>query len=124
MMNAFAFAQQLVSALRARCPEAAPLRAQQARAAADIGTDDGGEFEPLLRLKNPSNAFNVMSLWVRHGRGWQPTFVRGTPAEIADKLAGPYAFLWRIHVLAMGFDPTAQSNQPPRRPKTSKHKPT
>lgn len=120
MMNAFAFAQQLVSKLRARCPEAAPLRAQQARGAADVGIDDGGEFEPLLRLKNPSSAFNVMSLWVRHGRAWQPTFVRGTPAEIADKLAGPYAFLWRIHVLALDFDPAAQSRPPTRQPKTTK----
>jgi hypothetical protein len=57
---------------------------------------DQGEFVPLLRLGAPSAACNVMSLFVYHHRQWMPTFLRGTPARLAEQLAGPFAYLWSI----------------------------
>jgi hypothetical protein len=55
---------------------------------------------PLLRLGAPSAACNVMSLFVSHRRQWMPTFLRGTPAQLAEQLAGPFAYLWAIAATA------------------------
>jgi hypothetical protein len=114
-IDAYCFAQMLTARLRDRCPEAAPLKARKGREAADVGIEDDGEFVPLLRLRNASKACNVMSLWVHHREQWLPTFVRGTPAELAEQLAGPLAHLWRIPVAAMGFsdlEPPSPSKHP------------
>lgn len=102
--DAFSFAQSLIARVRSHFPEAAALRPRKGRDGADIGIEDDGEFEPVFRVKNGSKAGNVMSLWVYLHEQWQPTFIRGTPAEIAEKLAGPFTYLWRIPVLAMGFN--------------------
>lgn len=116
---AYSFAQALVSELRKRCPDAAALYARKGREAADLGIEENGVFDPLLRVANPSKAVNVMSLWVRHHNRWEPTFVRGTPAEIAAQLAGPFDYLWRMHVAAMGFE----LDQPPPKRRTAKKRP-
>jgi hypothetical protein len=69
-----------------------------------IGLDDAGDFVPLLRLDTASAAGNVMSLSVYHHGQWQPTFERGTPGELAERLAGPLQHLWTIAVAAADFD--------------------
>lgn len=103
------FAEAVLATLREHDSRAVRLHlttAPRARAPV-IGLDDGGEFVPLLRLDNASAATNVMSLSVyQHGR-WEPTFQRGTPAELANVLAGPLQYLWTLAVAAADFDPDA-----------------
>ncbi|MHB8467859.1 MAG: hypothetical protein ACYDD7_23830 [Acidimicrobiales bacterium] len=103
------FAQDVLTALRQRDARADGLRLDAAPRARRpvIGLDDGGEFVPLLRLDDAAAAVNVMSLWVWHHGRWQPTFERGTPAELADRLAGPLHYLWTIALTAADFDPDA-----------------
>lgn len=103
---AYSFAQHVLFELRKHCPDAQALQPRKGRGGADIGIEENGEFEPLLRVANGSKAANVMSLWVRHHGRWMPTFVRGTPAIIAAQLAGPFRYLWQLHVVAIGFDAT------------------
>ena len=111
-MNAshISFARLLLSSLLQRDARAARLRLSEARTRGPvIGLDDGGEFVPLLRLDTPSAAGDVMSLSVNlHGR-WQPTHERGTPAQLADLLAGPLQHLWTIAVMAAEYDPSSSA---------------
>jgi hypothetical protein len=115
---AHGFAKHVLYELRKLCPDAGALQTRKGRLGADLGIEEHGEFEPLLRVASPSNAANVMSLMVRHHGRWEPTFVRGTPAIIAAQLAGPFAYLWRMHVAAIGFEPTNVSS-----PRTKRLKP-
>lgn len=48
------------------------------------------------KVGSPSGACTVMSLFVYHHRQWLPTRLRGTPARLAEELAGPFADLWSI----------------------------
>ena len=124
-IDAYSFAQSLIARVRSHLPEAAALRPRKGRDGADIGIEDDGEFEAVFRVKNGSKAGNVMSLWVYLHEQWQPTFIRGTPAEIAEKLTGPFAYLWQIPVIAMGFTDlessgATQPTTPRRRTRPSK----
>ncbi|MCU0658848.1 MAG: hypothetical protein MUF64_27390 [Polyangiaceae bacterium] len=103
------FGSAVLGALTARDARAARLRLTTAPRARDavIGLDDAGDFVPLLRLDTASAAGNVMSLSVYHHGQWQPTFERGTPGELAERLAGPLQHLWTIAVAAADFDPDA-----------------
>ncbi len=92
------FASKLLRELQKRDPRACVLRVhdQPRMRAVVISLLDDGEFVPLLRLGAPSAACNVMSLFVPHRGHWIPTFRRGTPAMLADELAGPFSYLWTI----------------------------
>lgn len=94
------FGADLLAILRRAHPNAAALTSHRSRGGVEIGVQDGAEFVPLLRLTGASAACNVMSLLVRQGRGWAPTFLRGTPAELGEPLAGPLHHLWSLAVLA------------------------
>lgn len=100
------FALSVLSELRRRDHRAQALRLQSARSLKGVvmGLDDDGEFVPLLRLGSASAAVNVMSLFVHHHGRWMPTFQRGTPAQLADALAGSLQHLWLIAVLAQSTD--------------------
>lgn len=69
-----------------------------------IGYDDAGEWVPIFRVAHGSASFNVADIQVRHGRSWQPTFVRGTPFQIAEQLIGPLRFLWKLHAQLPNHD--------------------
>ena len=92
------FALTVLAELRRRDNRAEALRVQPGRSSQGIviGLDDDGEFVPLLKLGSASAAVNVMSLFVHHQARWMPTFQRGTPAQLADALAGPLRHLWAI----------------------------
>jgi len=92
------FAVLLLRALTAGDPRATHLQARVRGKTATIGITDDGVWVPLLRLSAPSAAANVMNLDARQGNGWAPTFERGTPAILAEKLLGPLAFTWVIEV--------------------------
>ena len=94
--NPGSFAETLLAELRRNDPAAAPLAARHRGKTATIGLTDDGDWLPLLRLSNPSGSCNVMSLDVRHQNRWSPTFERGTPAMLAEKLLGPLRFTWAI----------------------------
>jgi hypothetical protein len=97
------FAEQLLVDLSKLDPLAKALileSSPRARRVA-LGIYDG-EFVRLLGLGSPSASVNVMSLFVWHHNNWAPTFERGTPALLAQKLAGPLRFTWSIAVTAMG----------------------
>jgi len=96
------FALSVLAELRQRDPRAKTLRLQLTRPSQGrvIGLDDDGEFVPLLKLASASAAVNVMSLFVRHQARWMPTLQRGTPAQLAEALAGPLLHLWLISVIA------------------------
>jgi hypothetical protein len=100
MSDAGSFARELLGDLCRLDPVASALRETARGKTATIGIDDHGEWVPLLRLSNPSASYNVMSLDVRHKRGWAPTFERGTPAILVQKLAGPLRFTWAAEVEA------------------------
>lgn len=100
-MDVATFAQQLLRALHARDPRAVHLRVKARGGIATIGVDEGDTWVPLLRLSNASAAFNVMSLDVRQGRGWAPTFERGIPDRLAEVLLGELAFTWLPEVEAV-----------------------
>ena len=90
------FAAWLLAALRERDPLARALDYRARGKVAVIGCHDAGEFLPLLKLDVVSAAFNVMSLFVYHRRAWSPTFLRGTPAELAEPLTTTYRYLWAM----------------------------
>lgn len=90
------FARDLLRVMVARDPATRALEARARGKTATIGVTDGGDWVPVLRLSNPSNACNVMSLDVRHGSRWAPTFERGTPDALAQKLLGPLRFTWAM----------------------------
>jgi hypothetical protein len=100
------FALAVLAELRQRDHRAEALRLQPTRPSQDVvmGLDDDGEFVPLLKLASASAAVNVMSLFVRHQARWVPTFQRGTPAQLAQALAGPLQHLWLIAVIAQSSD--------------------
>jgi len=95
------FADLLLRALVQHDDRARALVAQVRGKNAIIGVVDADDWVPLLRLNNPSTAFNVMNLGVRQGSGWAPTFLRGTPDQLAEHLAGPLAFTWQFEVSAL-----------------------
>jgi hypothetical protein len=97
-MGAEYFASSLIAELREGDPLADALRTRGRGQTAVIGVEDDGEFVPLLRLTGASAKFNVMSLLVYHHGRWQPTFKRGTPAELAVPLKGELRHLWSIPV--------------------------
>lgn len=95
-MTPDSFTSALLAELRKRDPRARALKEQRGRDRSIVlGIDDEG-FQPLLRLTAGSAKFNVMSLFVRHRNSWAPTFQRGTPAALAEQLAGPLQHLWTI----------------------------
>ena len=100
-MNSDSFAQQLLRALHRHDPRAGHLKVKARGKTAIIGIDEGDTWVPLLRLSNPSTAFNVMNLDVRQGRDWAPTFERGIPDKLAAELLGPLAFTWTVEVDAV-----------------------
>lgn len=95
------FASHLLHDLTATDPRAAHLKSKVRGKAVTIGIDEGDKWIPLLRLSTPSASCNVMNLDVRHGRGWAPTFERGTPAALAEQLLGPLLFTWADEVDAV-----------------------
>ncbi len=97
MYTAGSFATSLLAELRQRDARAHALVCRARGKSAVLGIEDQGEFVPLLKLDAGSAAFNVMSLFVRHRRRWQPTFERGIPKDLAEIIAGPLSFLWSIH---------------------------
>jgi hypothetical protein len=62
-----------------------------------LGYEVDDDWVPLFRFANGSAAFNVADLQIRHRETWQPTFVRGIPAAIAETLAGPLRPFWELH---------------------------
>lgn len=104
MCPAESFANSVIAALRARDPRAAALRARGRGGTAVIGIDDADTgFVPLLRLTGASRAYNVMTLLVRQGNHWMPTFQRGTPEQRAEPLATRLQHLWLIAVTMADF---------------------
>lgn len=96
-MNAAGFARQVVDAVVAADERANFLEIRPRGKTAVIGYDDQGQWVPLFRIAHGSGAYNVANLQVRHGSSWQPTFVRGIPAKVAEELIGPLRFLWEQH---------------------------
>lgn len=88
------YANQLLRELQARVPDAKALSAKHRGKIATLGFDEAGTWVPPFRLAGGSASFNVMDLWVRHGRGWAYAGVRGTPAIVADALAGELMPFW------------------------------
>ena len=111
-MNPDSFASALLAHLRQLDPRAQALKkGPRWGGAVVVGIDDDG-FQPLLRVSGGSGKFNVMSLFVRHHRNWAPTFQRGTPAALAEQLAGPLQHLWTIPLsMAEAFSVETESAQ-------------
>lgn len=109
---AASFASSLLFELQERDDRAGVLcvRPSSRSKEAVVGLHDDGEFVPLLKLGAASAAFDVMGLFAPHHGRWMPTFQRGTPAQLADLLAGPLHHLWTLAVAALGFssDPSVQ----------------
>jgi len=109
MDPAESFANSVLAALRARDTRVAALRAKGRGGTAVIGVDDADTgFVPLLRLTAASRAYNVMTLLVRQGNHWMPTFQRGTPEQLAEQLATRFQHLWLIAVTMADFSATAR----------------
>lgn len=96
-MNAESFAFSVIQEVVAADERASFLSVRARGKTAVIGYDDTDEWVPILRIAHGSASYNVANLQVRHHRSWQPTFVRGTPARIAQELIGPLRFLWEQH---------------------------
>lgn len=113
MGPAESFANHLLAALRARDPRAETLRARGRGRTAVIGVQDADNgFVPLLRLTGASRSNNVMTLLVRQGKHWMPTFQRGTPEQLAEPLATRLQHLWLIAVTMADFlDPREAREQ-------------
>lgn len=107
MWNPESFADAMLRAITAQDPVAAVLLVRARGKTATIGLLDAGEWIPLLRLSNPSASCNVMNLDVRQGQGWAPTFERGTPEALAERLLGPLRFTWAAEVQAVGWSETS-----------------
>lgn len=95
------FANLLLQALQRGDARAVHLEARTRGKTVTLGLDENGTWVPLLRLTGGSAACNVMSLDVRHGKGWAPTGERGTPEMLAEPLLGPLSFTWMIEVDAV-----------------------
>ena len=93
------FTDRVLRKLRDLEPVATLLECKVRGGTATLGINDQGEWVPLLRLAQPSQSFNVMSLDVRHHERWEPTFTRGDPGAIADALVGPLRFTWHLQVV-------------------------
>jgi len=107
MWNPEVFADSVLDELRREDPAANALAARHRGKTATIGVTEDGEWVPLLRLSNPSGACNVMSLDVRHHDRWAPTFERGTPTMLAEKLLGPLRFTWALWAETVGWSETS-----------------
>lgn len=101
------FAETLLHELRKGNPAAAVLTSKHRGKTATIGLVDDQAWMPLLRLSNPSGGCNVMNLDVRHHDRWAPTFERGTPTMLAEKLLGPLRFTWATWVEAPNWKETS-----------------
>ena len=97
-MSAKIFAEAVVRNLSATDTRASFLKVRARGKTAVIGYESEGDWIPLLRIAGGSGAYNVADLQVRHRSSWQPTFIRGVPAKLAQELSGPLAFLWELHV--------------------------
>ena len=96
-MNAESYAKLVLREL-VEHNELARFLAVRARGkTAVLGYEVDDEWVPLFRFANGSAAFNVADLEIRHRTTWQPTFVRGIPAVIAEALAGPLRPFWELH---------------------------
>lgn len=93
-MEAVGFAQQLVGTLTKHDPRAGALCVVGNAIEAAVGLESPQGFVALLVLAAGSTKCNVMSLFVPSPHGKLPTLKRGTPAELADVLAGPLKRLW------------------------------
>ena len=62
----------------------------------------------MFKLTGASDKFNVMTLLVNHHGKWQPTFKRGTPAELTEPLAAELHYLWTIPLEMANFDPNRE----------------
>ena len=118
IMNAQSFARDLLFELKTRDPRAAQLTVRGQGDRPVIGIVDEGEYVPLLSLGAPSKNYNVMSLFVRHQGGWQPTFKRGTPKQLAEELAGPFHYLWTMAVDMAGDWMNSASEHSAKRERT------
>ena len=115
-MSPDSFASALLAELRRLDPRAHALEKAPSRGGAVVvGIDDEG-FQPLLRVSSGSAKFNVMSLFVRHHRSWAPTFQRGTPAALAEQLAGPLQHLWTIPLSMAQAFPVEMESEPQTQP--------
>lgn len=93
------FTHHLLHDLRTRLlPEATSLSAKHRGKTAILGFEDAGEWVPLFRLAGASASFNVMDLWIRRRSRWAMTDVRGTPAIVAQALAGPLRPFWSFEL--------------------------
>ena len=107
MWNPESFAQSLVHALTSKDPAARALQVRARGKTATLGVVENGIWVPLLRLSNPSAACNVMNLDVRNKQNWAPTFERGVPNALAEKLLGPLRFTWAMEAEAVGWSETS-----------------
>ncbi|MDX1644723.1 MAG: hypothetical protein R3244_10235 [Thermoanaerobaculia bacterium] len=96
-MNAESYANLVLRRLASLEPASVFLAARARGKTAVLGFEDEGEWVPLFRIANGSASFNVADLQIRHGRRWEPSFVRGVPDKVADALAGEFRFLWQFH---------------------------
>jgi len=99
-MNELAFSQMILSELKKCDPRANALQSRAVKGVAEIGIEQNGNFKALLRLSGASKSYNVMSLLWKHEKGWAPTLIRGTPAEIAERLASSRQSLWTSALLS------------------------
>lgn len=98
--SAESFANVVLLDLRRSEPVAAKLQVRARGKTATVGIVDQGTWVPLFRFSNPSASFNVMSLDVRHHERWEPTYVRGVPADATTALLGELRFIWQIEAAA------------------------
>mgnify|MGYP006995730165 CR=1 FL=1 len=97
-MSARYFGDSVLRALTRSDERASFLRVHATGSSCVIGYELDDLWVPLFRLAHGSAAFNVANLQVRHKTRWEPTFTRGTPEMIAEQLAGPFSFLWELHL--------------------------
>lgn len=94
------FAARLLVQLHEADAEAEPIVFRIRGKTVVFGFIDNDEWVPLFRLSSPSPSANIMLLDVHHGRSWAPTPFRGLPAALANELAGPLAYIWRLPLQA------------------------
>lgn len=99
--TAEAYANLVLHELRGAHPVAAALQVRARGKTATVGIDDHGSWVPLFRFSSPSASFNVMSLDVRHHERWEPTYVRGVPADAVGALLDELRFIWEIEAASM-----------------------
>lgn len=101
------FASELLRQMQQRDRRATVLQMQEGPGMRTrvLGLVDEGQWVPLLRLGAQSAACNVMSVFVPQRGRWMPTFVRGTPVELAEQLTGPFAYLWSLAATMVDYSP-------------------